>query len=1096
MTEAATLRSLPGVSRVSEEKIPMLLQGIPGLLLGPAFVYYPGVFRDLIAALSSKFGVPGTGDVFSTADAVRDAGVAETSLRFFLRDFMNAQSPSPQLSLLAKVSWKAVLSFSMDNAFELKMQQEADRRPGRQSFMSLTQLTQPPMPRTVPGYKMLGSLVRDDFTLLSTDYLKRRKEWRYALKTFIDRVKGSPVLCLGMSEQPQVLLDLLAEMAEPALSPSALLFLADDPLAGNRRITELLQPRAKHLLVDATAGVFVRHVEEAEESAFTSFLPYGREQLTPFGELTQFADFAAVVNEHLKTPIGLGELNRLHDLLFSPSLTRWDPYVHNLDFKRSVTTRIQAAVARAIGIPHEEASAVVVTGTSASGKTSLLKRLAFDLATSGELVLWLKPWSFPDVTSLLGDLFKAIGRIKNFAGRRIVAVMDDPVAFPIGAVRDFTTAARIAGVEFVLVTAVRTSDWVTRDERESLIGSLPVADEVELPDRLDDEEFSALPAYLKLLGIASSDEDAAKQVSGVSSGRSADTLSMLYFLLPATRSSISSSVREEYLRLGDFAQLSRVLIGSVTQTTEFIKVGYEMVAVADYYRAPLPIEVLVSALGAEQGVTYASWLEAVHQGGPAWGLLYSEYAREGDTTCYRPRNSIITRLLVETINGGSFGHAGEMIVLSKLLRACNGSQSMYQRFCKQILVSNERLENLEYRDGLRLFDDAIAALPLKDKTLVHHKGLWIKNKGNDPIQAGKVFQEALETPVYPAQGRVERNEHIHTSMAAAIVQAVAQRRIDISMAKGSVLDHLNKARGSGFFSSHVVHVQANLMAELADVLGTEKGADQAADIYHLIGRALADVDRSLLLIRNMFSGRHQGAQATAMLEGVREKVLLRAGSIEDLKKDAERVWDKHGRQDGFTLAGRKLYQVAVNQNKGSAFLAALTYCDEATARVRLAGAEPITSLLETSVHIIYKWRIASARESFNDPIEWPRIRDYTGVILRSPESKDDPFYKYLHALSMCHLGRWTDAALLFQQLRQSGLPHEIIHAPRDLLLNTTGGIRRVQGEIRKGGAQSFLYVEALQHDFHLGGRDWPKDGAPAYAYIQFSFAGPLAILKV
>ncbi len=136
-----------------------------------------------------------------------------------------------------------------------------------------------------------------------------------------------------------------------------------------------------------------------------------------------------------------------------------------------------------------------------------------------------------------------------------------------------------------------------------------------------------------------------------------------------------------------------------------LKTAYEMVAVADYYRSPLPIEVLVSALG----VDYREWLDAAGPGAAAWGILYSEKSLERDTFCYRPRNIIVTRLLVEAINGLGLHHTGEVAVLSKLLRACDGTLPVYQRFCTQILVSNKLLAQLDYSDGLHLFDAAINA---------------------------------------------------------------------------------------------------------------------------------------------------------------------------------------------------------------------------------------------------------------------------------------------------------------------------------------------------------------------------------------------------
>ena len=72
-----------------------------------------------------------------------------------------------------------------------------------------------------------------------------------------------------------------------------------------------------------------------------------------------------------------------------------------------------------------------------------------------------------------------------------------------------------------------------------------------------------------------------------------------------------------------------------------------------------------------------------------------------------------------------------------------GSQPAYRDFCLRTLVSNEQLDRLEYQEGLELYDLALESLPYPDRTLKHHKGLWIKNKGKDPILAAKVIEDAL-----------------------------------------------------------------------------------------------------------------------------------------------------------------------------------------------------------------------------------------------------------------------------------------------------------------------------------------------------------------
>ena len=193
------------------------------------------------------------------------------------------------------------------------------------------------------------------------------------------------------------------------------------------------------------------------------------------------------------------------------------------------------------------------------------------------------------------------------------------------------------------------------------------------------------------------------------------------------------------------------------------------------YRTPVPVEVLVSALN----VSYHEWMDAVCEKGPAWGLLYAEYLPDGTTTSYRPRNYVVTRTLVDTINGGRLGRSGEVEHLLTLFRACTGTSLVYREYCVGMLVPRTKLAHLDYADGLQLYDTALAALPLDDRTLKHQKGLWIKDKGNDPLLAKSVLESALAAKSYPYTDRVEADEHIHTSLAATILDLVDQGNADL-----------------------------------------------------------------------------------------------------------------------------------------------------------------------------------------------------------------------------------------------------------------------------------------------------------------------------
>lgn len=1069
------------MDEIKATDLAQLLQGRMGLIVGPSITKYPGCLVDMNRGLAERGGIDPEESYLETADALLEKGVSEAQVQSWVREATGAQTQSSLLSHLFKVRWRAVFSASLDSHFEDGFRREKDRRPTWQAITVLTDLHMPPPPRTVPVFKLLGQATRDGFAFSTVSYLARRASWRHAVKGFGDLVKGNPVLCLGMGDATGVLIDLITEMiGERSGLPAALLFLADDPVAGNAKVRQLVQRRAKIWIIRGTAGDAARAASEAEKHQYARPLFLADAPDDPVEKLRQFDDFAAIVNDHLAARIGKAEQHQLRDLLFSPSVPRWDPYAHGLDFRRSSGQALFESASEFLAPSAPDSQAFVLSGGAVTGKTVLLKRLTFDLANEGALAIWLKPSSYQDGPRILRDLFKEIAEVLSAFRQRVVVVMDDPLGFGSLTPKDVVQAARTHEVRILLVVGVRTSEWGTWDRTE-MVGGLPIGVHEELPDALDDVEWAALPDYLVSLGVAPDRAAAERAMAGPRSHSARDTLSMLYWLLPETRAGIASSIRDEYHRLGDVAGLTKVILGVWNQGTGILKDAYEMVAVADHYRVSLPVEVLVSALG----IPYSDWTDVTRPDSPAWGLFYAEDSEDEDSVYYRTRNSIVTRMIVEAINGGTLGRSGELRVLSRLLRACTGrSLPAYREFCVRVLVPHEKLERLEYGEGLQLYDEAIAALPHPDKTLVHHKGLWIKNKGGNAALATEVLEKALQTPVFPYAQKGEADGHIHTSIAATVLDGVNQGLVALGEGQRKILEHLAKSREMDYFNPRAVHVQANLISHLVDKVPDP----HSPDYFAMVNRAVSDVEDTLIILQGQVMQSGHTAADVDMLEQIRDDVLVKVQSQEDLEKDAERVWTDVGSQEGFVLAARKRYTIARQRNKK--YDVAFAYCTGVIDRIAGAGHVPSPSLHAILVKVYYQWKVRRQLMSGNSPIGWDILRDHCSQVLSSSAYANDPLYRYIYGLALAHLGSWAEAGALFAQLRQENIPGHILWTPRDYLLNENGGIREVQGVIRAGPHRDFFNCEDLGTDFHIDRRSrWPRAGEIAHAAIQFSFGG-------
>lgn len=91
--------------------------------------------------------------------------------------------------------------------------------------------------------------------------------------------------------------------------------------------------------IDAPLTDLVSRMKDVEDAGTTLPLVF-RKPPSELDHFVPFQDIVAPVNAQLTSQIGREETARLVDLLFSPTLARWDPFYHNLDFRRSIGTRM------------------------------------------------------------------------------------------------------------------------------------------------------------------------------------------------------------------------------------------------------------------------------------------------------------------------------------------------------------------------------------------------------------------------------------------------------------------------------------------------------------------------------------------------------------------------------------------------------------------------------------------------------------------------------------------------------------------------------------------------------------------------------------
>jgi hypothetical protein len=1059
-----------------------------GLIFGPGIVTSNNIFEAISVKLAAKSGEAPRENYTVAAQEALLRGIKDDEIILSIEECVAAQTPFPQITRVAGLNWSAAISLTFDAIFERDFTRACERKASTFLPTQVSRFPQVVPIKTIPVFKLLGSLEHKDVVASEVAYRVRRSTWRYALREFADRTKGSPIIGLGLKDCAWIFLDLLSEiLAEPKTTLSPLLLVRSDfDSAASAAITQLAHDRINISFVNASLADLISRIRDVEKAGATPHLP--AQIVARTDRLSLFEDIVVRVNTQLRSDVDREESARLLDLLFSPTIPRWDPFHHNLDFRRTVSNRLVSALVRTPPATGAQ-PAFALVGSAACGKTTAAKRVAYDLASKGNLVFWFRRAFYPNVHALLADFFKALAEVAD-RRQRIFFFIDDPLGLGSLSIQGIAANAQLHGIACTFVVVARSSDWKTHQPHE-ITGALELVQDFEVSDEFDGQEMQALPGYLVSLGIFSDKATAKHEIEKAPSRSTSDTLGLLYWLLPKTRQSIEASIQQEYFRLGERAGFSRIIIGAYTKTTDFLRSAYGMVAVSDRYHTPLPVEVLVSALE----VPYRDWIDTVGTHGPAWGLLYGEMSPDEQTTCYRPRNAVVTRILVETINGGRLAHSGEVELLKKLLSACTGTSPIYREFCINILVPRAKLNHLDYADGLQLYDAAIAALPFEDRTLKHQRGLWIKDKSNNPLLAKIALEEALKAKVFPYTTRGEAEEHIHTSLAATILDAADRGQLALEAAIPEILLHLDRARSDIFFNPRAVHVEANLMLRLV----TKLEQRDSADTYQLLNQALVDVDSTLLVLKNpLRKHKQQLKKDVELLEHVSGKIYENIMPLDELEESATDLWNEFYRQDGFVIAGRKRYHLARTRNSGTAYNEAFSYCREVIALIQASGQTPSGDLCAVAACIFYEWNVN--RYDFKAPnrdVDWQLLYELSDCVVRSQKFARDPLYKFMCAVALAQQDKWPEAQVLFGQTRNAGIIPDQLYQVRAVLLDEQGTRKRVQGTITGSDDRKYLKVQELHTDFYVSRKErWGSSGEIAHAYIAFTFAGPLAVQAV
>ena len=1036
----------------------------PGLVLGPAATGYSGVLTDQIAKATQVSET----EYIDAQNLARELDLLKSnnpnqfeSFKIAYSSIIRDQKASIDLPYLARASWSLCISLTRDILFERELRSYLESLPSNRLTTTIDHPSVVPAGPTVPIYKLYGTIDHPEkahgLALTESDILIRQQTWTSLLGNFMDYLKDAPLLFLGTDEvldSVNMLISTFATMNKP--SPRNLIFLKDDPVLVNPTLRALCEAFAKIQIIDADIRSLASTLEQKNPKQLSLGLRVKSEEL----------DDALTVYDGIVCRVPTDEVTKeeftIHhhaivDAMFRPSSIEWSPYLLKLPVKRNDVISLKYLIKKTLTlIDSDRPNYILVRGDVCSGKTTIAKQVAVDIAVEGMVALWCKRAPREGWLSAYRRLATTLDSIQKQQKQksRYVVFVDDPVGLQLSP-SELMSCFEQRDINLVFVLIFRNTDYFNEDY--NLYNPLhSPSDELQIENTLDPDEISDLSAFLVRLDITKTEGDANLILSRQNSTPN-DILSKLWYLFIETRSQISASIKEEYRRLS-LSESIRFVVDQAA-SSDAARRAYEFVSVASSHDVGLPMELLVRALR----INYSEFLDLNVDGRPLWGLIYEFESNSNDTIMYQTRNDVVTRVLIDLVNQGSVGRTGQFSVLKELLLSCDGSSSVYRRFVEEILVkSRVKLERVyDFEQGLELFDAALSAMQHEDRLLEHHKGLWMQRVGKDYAGAYSQLLKATRLGIHPDQDRPEYIEHIHTSLANTVVKRIRDGDEQMDTGIDLVQKHIKLAKRPNVFNVHNAHVAANMYLELAHVdsaLSESSGPLQAAT------EALSIVEHARQIVGPQGIRDYKIEKAFVLFIEVEERTL-ELFSNDELSDLAEEHFEERGSQAGFALIARRLLLNAERTNRGRDFKKTEEFLSKFITRVVAKNLEVSQQILQIKIDLNVRWWFSKVPCS----MYWDGfLEDLEALIqLQSRLGEVEPLNKFYYAVGLAQVGKVDEALRLFASLRQERISAYYPWRVRTFLINDSGYPATFQGQLHKAGDRYYITLSDLKTDIPI-----------------------------
>lgn len=735
----------------------------------------------------------------------------------FIRHQLSGYEVTDTHTALTKYDWSAIFTTNFDDIIEAAYTQSKVRKkscydivgntPSVSSFSDKNKLYL---------FKIMGTtrvLSGDgEMVLTTTDFLhsfEKRSAYYRLLKDFI---KNGSVVFIGYSFKDKIIKQALDDILKISGGVEKLPYsyaLFKDPIPDNDEKTKLFFSKRRVIPIHCDFENFIKYIEanynvatsvNTDNNFFKVRIKNKELKILESDYINYSTNFEFLVDERIDY------LNTDKDSFFKGDITKWNSYKNNWDFIRDCyqdngqTQHHSDRLAISKVIDNElrkfesaNNKILLIKGMPGSGKSVLLRRIAFDVYTKGE----------HPVIILNENLFnydrKMITGFMEDIREKFVSQFGDEEQIPtlkfLIIVDDLTTKYRdIVLLKEFLTSRGRSVLFIVSGRTNEITNDIPIIyeQEFELPENLSENEIGRIAKHIHYLGLSSLSSERIAQI--IRDDIEMSFFATMYTFIHPTQKPLNEIIKDQYESLSPLS-----------------KAAFEYICCFTQFNLSINVELLVRTLD----VSYSAFVDEVVKS-DAQKIIFEDLDTNGNHS-FKAHHRIIARKTIEFfVSDTKILHNRYIEILKNANFSVDIEREVIEKLIIDFLKGRESLSRKDHayftNSQLKeIFETICKNNPTR--SLLHHFAL-IEQEDKNFAKAEELLERALEISK-EGEGffSAESDQNIYTSIGSLNSKLGQEFLVNGDLQKAEVYfakaeEYYGLAKHSSYSDGHAYHSHA------------------------------------------------------------------------------------------------------------------------------------------------------------------------------------------------------------------------------------------------------------------------------------------------